>query len=391
MKRKSNNLKLKRYIWHRFAFTVLRSTLGQLIRLYMGFRPEKSERLTSPTLILANHNTDLDPVLAGIGLKRHIYFVSSEHALRAGFASKLLKFIFDPIPINKAITDVSAIREILRRLTAGASVCLFAEGDRSFNGVTGPIALSTAKLVKMSGVDLITYRFEGSYFVTPRWAKSKRRGVIRGAVAGRYTAEEIKSTPDEVLHAAIVRDLSVDAYSLQSENPCHFTGRKLAENIETVLYLCPVCNAIGTIKSKGRHFFCDCELYGDFEDTGILTGVSLPFTSITEWDAWQYGQLSDIISSAGYDAICSDEGQELFIVNPAESKTFAAKGRMYIDREVFHCAGFNFPLVDISKIAVAGQQVLLFATHDGSTYEVRSDTVRSALKYREIFRILSGM
>jgi len=356
----------------------------------MGFKPVRHKGPDKPSLIIANHNTDLDPAFIGLAFSRHMYFIASEHALRAGFPSKILKFLFDPVPINKSRTDVSSVKEMIRRLKAGASVCLFAEGDRSFNGSTAPLNLSTAKLVKSSGADLITYRFEGAYFVTPRWAKRMRKGLIKGSVTGTYPAEEVKSMSDYELLRLIERDIYEDAYERQVDEPCSYTGRDLAENIETVLYICSNCCAVGSIKSEGNRFFCKCGLNGIYTVTGFLDGDTLRFKTITEWDKWQSDHLPKIVSAAGYDPICTDDDQRLFKVRPTIDKTLVAEGQMYIDLNVFHCGGLSFPLEDITKFAVAGQKVLLFGLKDGSTYEVRSETPRSALKYREIFKVLSG-
>jgi len=373
--------------------------------MFFGFKFKRYRGPVKPTLIFANHNSNLDPALIGLAFSRHIYFLASEHAFRAGFASKLMNFVFAPIPFNKARTDINSIKEILRRLKAGATVCLFAEGDRSFNGVTGPIALSTAKLAKTSGVDLITYRFEDAYFVTPRWAKYKRKGKIYGAVVNKYTADELKSMSANEVLAAIERDLQEDAYERQIErimklrsgedknktNPrCPYPGKNLAENIETVLYLCPVCKKFGTITSVNDDFYCKCGLKGAYIETGFLPGNLFNFNTVTQWDHWQTRQLAGIIEAAGLETICSDENQQLFEVQPAVGKTLVGEGEMRISRTTFHCAGFDFPLNNITRFAVVGQQTLLFAQIDGPTYEVRSNTPRSALKYREIFKILIG-
>ena len=383
-------MKLKNYTWHKVIFTILRYSAGQLVKLSFGYKFKRYRGINKPALIFANHNTNLDPALVGLAFSRQIYFLASEHAFRAGFGSKLMNFIFAPIPFNKARTDINSVKEILRRLKAGANVCLFAEGDRSFNGLTSPIALSTAKLAKTSGADLITYRFDGAYFVTPRWAINKRKGKIYGAVVNKYTTDELKSmSADEVL-AAIERDLYEDAYKRQTELPCRYTGKNLAENIETVLYICSGCSKIGTIESNQNNFYCGCGLNGEYTETGFLKGDSLKFTTITEWDQWQTDELKNIINNAGNEVICTDENQQLFEVQPAVCKTLIGEGSMHIDRTAFHCAGHVFQLDNITRFTVVGQQTLLFALIDGLTYEVRSSTPRSALKYREIFKILIG-
>ena len=148
---------------------------------------------------------------------------------------------------------------------------------------------------------------------------------------------------------------------------------------------------MGTIKSEGNRFYCGCGLNGVYTETGFLEGDSLPFSTITDWDMWQAEQLPELIKSAGDKPICADEDQQLFEIRPAIDRTLVGEGTMYIDREVFYCAGKSFPLVDITRFAITGQMMLLFGTKDGAAYEVFSNTPRSALKYREIFRLLTGI
>ena len=395
-------MELKNYTWHRIIFRILFYTAGPLVKRYFGYSCKKLKGPDTASLVIANHNLDLDPALVALGFSRHMYFLSSEHALRAGFGSKILKLFFAPISINKAKTDVTSIKEIIRRLKLGASVCLFAEGDRSFNGVTSPIALSMAKLAKTSGADLITFRIVGGYFTSPRWAKKMRKGKMTGTLVNKYSAEQLKTMSVKELLGAIESDLYEDAYARQQmlpeqrelpgqkETPQRYKGKNLAENIETTLYVCPGCKKIGTLKSEGDRFYCGCGLSGVYTDTGYLEGDSLPFSTITEWDKWQTAELAEIIKNAGDKQICADEDQLLFEIRPATGKTLVGEGPMSIDREAFYCAGSRFLLEDITRIVVAGQMLLLFGLKEGASYEVRSRTPRSALKYREIFRLLTG-
>ena len=381
---------MKNYFWHRLFIFVLRYTGGPFVKLRMRYRCSKRKGPSRPTLVIANHNTDLDPALVALGFSRHMYFVASEHALRGGFMSKLLKFIFDPVPINKVKTDLSAVKDIIRRLKAGASVCLFAEGDRSFNGVTGPISMSTAKLVRTSGADLVTFRIEGGYFTTPRWASSRRKGRMSGGVVREYTAGELSGMSNVEILDAIARDIHEDAYARQQEMPVRYRCGALAENIETALYLCPGCKKIGTIKSEGDRLYCGCGLDAVYTDTGSLVGGQLPFSTVTQWDIWQTEQLGEVVRECGNAPICADENQRLYEIDTAVGKTFAGEGEMRIDRDSFHCAGFSFDIGEIAQFAVTGQMTLHFGLKNGATYEVQTAAPRSALKYREIFRYLSS-
>jgi len=381
---------MKHYFWHRFITAFLRATIGWIVKLIMGYKCTKYKGPYVPTLIISNHNSDIDPAFVAMGISRQTYFIASEHSFRAGFPSKLMKAVFDPIPINKAQTDVSAIKEMMRRLKAGANVCLFAEGNRSFSGKTTPLGISSAKLARKSGADLLTFRIEGGYFTTPRWGKKKRKGKMTGTVVNRYPAADLKGMTDRQVLDAIERDIHEDAYRLQRERQIRYRGKDLAENIETALYLCPGCMRLGSITSSGDSFSCGCGLSGEYTETGFLKGDSLPFSTITDWCEWQQEQLEEVVRNAGDEAICSDGGQRLYAVRAAVDKELAGEGELRIDRKALHCAGLDFPLDQINSVAVAGQMTMLFALKSGATYEIRSTVPRSALKYRELFRVLTG-
>jgi 1-acyl-sn-glycerol-3-phosphate acyltransferase len=129
---------------HRRVFSFLQTTLGGIIRSIYGFSSEPAELGDGPYLITANHNGDLDPALIALGLKKHMYFVASEHIFRKGFVSWLLTYFFSPIARVKGMTDATAALHVIRTIRKQANVCLFAEGNRSYNGVTGPIFPATA-------------------------------------------------------------------------------------------------------------------------------------------------------------------------------------------------------------------------------------------------------
>ena len=385
---------MKHHRWHKFWFWVLRNFAGPFLKLIMGYRCGRKQKLTAPTLILANHNTDVDPALVALGFRSYMYFVSSEHALRKENGSNLIRRLFSPIVINKTKSDAYAAKEILRRLKSGYNVCLFAEGNRSYNGLTGPIRLSTAKLVKISGADLVTFRLEGGYFTRPRWSKSKRKGKMKGSVVNHYSAEQLRAMTDEEIFSAIVRDTYEDAYKRQEEKPVCYRGKNLAEDIETALYMCPECKAIGTIHSKGNRFACDCGLSAGYTKNGYLEapkGKALAFSTITDWCRWQSEQLREVVDNSGDQPIFRDEHQKLYTFRPAEGHDLVGEGPMTISRTEFHCAGMTFPLEQITRFAIVDQMTLMFALRDGTGYEVLSDVPRSALKYLEAFLIMRNL
>jgi len=371
---------------HFYTYRIVKVLLGSIVKRYMRFRYGKIEKFSSPVLILSNHNTDLDAALVGLASRTPLRFVATENVTRAGFASKALKFVFDPIIKVKGKTDTAAARAILRAFKAGESVCLFAEGNRSYNGLTGPLAPGLGKLVKLSKVRLINYRIVGGFFAQPRWGNGFRKGPIVGEVAGDYSPEYLSGLTEDEIEKLIADDIHVDDYAEQENNKYRYKGKRPAEHIQTVLYICPKCNSIGTIRSEDSRFFCDCGLEGSYDSYGMLSGNGFSFTNIRDWDAWQDAQTAKLLSTENYIPIFSDEDVTCSLVTLGVSSEVLHTGKlaMYSDRLI--SGPSEFPFDSMQSLEIFSTCVLTFADVEGNIYELRSKKPYSALKYRRLYK-----
>ncbi len=364
---------------------------GPIMYLLMRFTCEQVRLVRAPTLILCNHVTDLDPVLIARAFPQYVRFVASEHIFRWGFFSKLLNFVFAPIMRMKGGTDARTAIETLRTLKSGKNVCIFAEGARSFNGVTAEIPPSTGKLLLQSGANLITYRLVGGFLTQPGWGKSHRRGRMHGEVAGRYTADELKRMGEEEVNRIIKRDLCEDAYARQHKEMIAYGERNLrrAENMELALYMCPKCGETGTLHSKGSAFTCAaCGLDATYTKYGFLEGVDLPFNTIHQWDRWQQRQLSKMATVSGNAPFFTDERQTLLKIVPKKKSLVVEKGELTLYKDRLVCGNCTFLLDAISDLTNCSKMTLTFSTKKGGHYEIKSPYPRSATKYQDMFRIL---
>jgi 1-acyl-sn-glycerol-3-phosphate acyltransferase len=346
-----------------------------------------------PALVISNHTTDLDPFFVGSSFPGHLYFVASEHVFRRGFASALIRFFFNPIVFPKGGGDTLALRDILDRLRAGANVCLFAEGNRSFSGVTGKVGEATGKLARISGAALITYRIRGGYFAAPRWSRKMRKGPVWGEPVGFYPPEELASMTGAAITALIRQDIYEDAYETMGRYPHPYRGRALAENLETALYLCPHCGGLGTLSSRGALLHCRCGLSLHYDACGALhspPGARAPqarsFTTVRDWWLWQYEAMGEVVATAP-EPVCSDEGERIFEVTIGSQTRFLDKGKLSLGREGLRCGKLLFPLADILDLAITDQRTLVFSTR-GKRYELTNEKPRSAVKYQRIFEVL---
>jgi 1-acyl-sn-glycerol-3-phosphate acyltransferase len=372
------------------------------MRLKFNYHPEKLEPEHKPYIILSNHTTDYDPIFLGLSVPELVHYVASDHVFRWGFTSRLLKFLGDPIPRLKSATDIQAVKQVFIKLNEGRSVCIFAEGNRSFGGETVDIPLSIGKLVKRSGVSLITYRIDGGYFSSPRWGKKCRKGIVSGRKVSEYSPERIRDMTSDEINQAIREDLYVNAYDEQLRNLIPYYGSDPAENLELALYICPCCSGIGTLRSNKNKFFCSCGFNLKYTPFGLfesVNGNNPPFSTVLEWFRWQRVKIVEkaeqFFSRYPDEPIFFDNSQLLREVDKAKGSKLRGEGQLYLykDRlELREKSGRvnTFTIESISDMSIYSRMNLIFTTADRRAYEIKTGVIRSAVKYLDVFNYLKS-
>lgn len=363
---------------HKRVYHFCKTTLGGIIRNIYGFHPEKANVGKGPFLITSNHNGELDPAFLAMSFPEHMYFVSSEHVFRKGFLSWLLVYFFAPISRVKGMTDATAALNIIRHVKKGANVCLFAEGNRSYNGVTGPIFPATGKLAKATGASLVTYRLEGGYLTTPRWSKTTRKGFMRGYVVNVYTPEQLKQMTPEEVNDHIREDIMEDAYERQLNKPYLYKGKNPAKGLEDAIYFCPVCGKTGTLHGEKDVFQCTCGMRVRYAPTGFFEKVEQadpepPFRTVRDWDFWQDKRILEYAASLQDDEIAySDEGVMLIAVGAKHKDRVVETARLSISKNALTVGSHVFPLERVSSMGLVGVYKMVFSM-DGASYELRAE------------------
>ena len=339
--------------------------------------------LTGPVLLIPNHVTAWDPLLVALSLPRkQIYFVASEHIFRLGAVTKLLNWLVGPIPRPKASSGVDTVKQCLRHLRAGHSVCLFAEGEGSWDGVTAPIFPATGKLARASGATLVTYRLEGGYLTLPRWGRKVRRGRMHGAPVGVYTPEQLQAMTPQQVNAAIQRDIYEDAAARERETPVPYRCRTAAESLERAIYLCPDCRKIGTLHTKGDNIFCACGFSRRYTEYGTFE-PSEPFETVADWDRWQKDRLAEgnfAHDTAPDTPLFSDDAVSLTRLWSDHRTELIGTGRLDQHPDRLCCAGRDFPLDALDSMALVRNHILLLHDREGY-YELRGPDGASMKKY----------
>lgn len=355
-----------------------------IVFCYIKFRYtfKIARNLPDNCLILSNHNTDFDPLLVAVSFRKNLRFVASEHISRWKNAFKFINFLFNPIMRPKGTNAASTVKEILRTLRGGENVCMFAEGGRSWNGVTAPVLPSTGKLVKSSRCALVTYKLTGGYFVSPLWSeRGTRKGKISGKVVNIYTPEQIAQMSVDEINKIIKDDLYEDAYDTMKKSPSKYKGKHLAEKLESMLFYCPECKAIDTLSSQKNTVACSaCNHSFTYDEYGVLHNTK--FSNVRE----AFSFIRDMVENDARNNIMyfSDNARVITVVNHVESEI--AKGRLTLDNTAIKCSDFNVLINDIDDMNMHGKNALVFSTKD-SYYEVKLSDNASLLKFYMLFQM----
>ena len=110
--------------------------LSRLIgRLFFRLRIIHRERIiqTGPVILAMNHQSYLDPPLAGITCDRAIYFLAKRTLIDVPVLGWLLPKL-NVIPVNQEGIDRSALKALIRVLKSGNAALVFPEGARTLDG-----------------------------------------------------------------------------------------------------------------------------------------------------------------------------------------------------------------------------------------------------------------
>jgi 1-acyl-sn-glycerol-3-phosphate acyltransferase len=122
---------------------------------------------TGPALLIANHQSFLDPVLVGAAVPRHLRYLAREtlfrHRALAGLMSSL-----NAVPIDQEGFARAGLKTILDQLAMGRAVLVFPEGERTHDGRIHPLRPGIRLLVKRGQAPVVPVGIAGAYEAWPR-------------------------------------------------------------------------------------------------------------------------------------------------------------------------------------------------------------------------------
>lgn len=149
--------------WSGYYLTVV------LSRLFFRFRVVHRERriLQGPVILALNHQSYLDPPLAGISSGREVYFLARKTLLDVPVLSWLLPRM-NVVPVDQEGTDRSALKALIRILKAGDGTVVFPEGARTLDGNLQPALPGLGFVIAKTLAPVLPMRIFGAHEALPR-------------------------------------------------------------------------------------------------------------------------------------------------------------------------------------------------------------------------------
>jgi len=130
-----------------------------------------------PVLLVANHQSVLDPPLVGGAVDRHLSFLAKAELFSIPLFGRLIRAL-NARPVRREGADAAALREALRTLAEGRALLIFPEGTRGTEGELRPAKAGAGMLAVLSGAAVVPVYITGSGSAWPRGRRWPRRSAV---------------------------------------------------------------------------------------------------------------------------------------------------------------------------------------------------------------------
>ncbi len=256
---------------------LLYGILGFLVKVFAFFKGQRIRRaakITGPAIVLSNHTSFYDFIYttAAVYPKRVSYMAAGKM-----FYDPLLGFFLRmarAFPKCLFQSDPVATLNVFRILRRKGIVSIFPEGQISPIGVTQPISMAIAKLLKKAKVDVYVVRHRGAYLVNPPWSKKNFPGRILTDVELVLSKDRLAGLTDAEIHTAVAACLAFNVSEFNATNRFKYRLNDIA-NLESVLYRCPRCGH-EHLKNDGKNLLCSaCGNTLAYDRYGLVGGLRI--------------------------------------------------------------------------------------------------------------------
>jgi 1-acyl-sn-glycerol-3-phosphate acyltransferase len=156
------------YIWYEGCYWLSAGVMTS----WFSLRVEGSRNVSreGPALLVANHQSFIDPVLIALAARRHLCYLARKTLFHDRVFSRLIRSL-NAVPINQEGFAREGLETILEQLKAGRAVVVFPEGERTMDGKMHPLRPGVYLLIRRLAMPIVPIGIAGAYDAWPRWRR----------------------------------------------------------------------------------------------------------------------------------------------------------------------------------------------------------------------------
>lgn len=194
----------RNWVWY-----LCQMIVGLVFTFWLRYRARGVNRLPTQGggLLLANHQSFIDPLLVGLPLRRPVSFLARDTLFPVPVIGWILRNTY-VMPLSREKGGAAGIRETLRRLDEGFLVGVFPEGTRSHDGKMGIFKPGFAALVRRTSLPIYPVGIAGASRALGRgslFLKPHRVCVVFGEPLSKETIDECRQRGREAALVEAVR------------------------------------------------------------------------------------------------------------------------------------------------------------------------------------------
>ena len=318
--------------------------------------------LKGPAIVLCNHGSFMDFIYAAVLLRKYKpHFITARLYFYHDVLGWLLRKV-GAFPKSMFAVDIENAKNCLTVLRNKGILAMMPEARLSTTGRFEDIQSNTYSFLKKSGVDVYTIKISGDYLANPKWGKGFRRGAeVEAELDILYTAQQVQALSMEQLKLGIEQRLSYNEFQwLQQRPKIRYRTTRIAEGMENILAVCPVCKRKHTIIAEKNKLLCEHCGYLTAVDNRYQFDKAFQFADLTQWYDWQKKILEkEIMENSDYAMVSKVE-----LRLPGNGKSLTRHG------------GYGICTLDRDGLTYSG-------TKDGETVELH-------FPIRRVYRLLFG-
>lgn len=194
----------------------------------------ENEPAEGGAVFICNHQSYLDPMLIGLGLRRPMSYMARDTLFRFGPFAKLIRTV-NAFPVKRGTADTGALKEAMRRIKAGGQVLVFAEGTRTLDGRIGPLLPGVAMLAQRTAQWTVPVVIDGAFESWPRTQALPAPGNIVVQFGKAIPQEQARSQSSQGFVDHVRRqliDIQTDLRRRVGRLPFHYDTDFTAESTE---------------------------------------------------------------------------------------------------------------------------------------------------------------